>query len=287
MNSMTGFSRVQVANDAFSLTWEMKSVNHRFLDQFYRLPESWRFIEPQLRQILNKTLNRGRVEVVFQYKLQNTTLPQVNMNLLSQLVGLSKDIANQYQIQDDLSTSHCLGLPLIWSNQDTALTEEQVEVALESFAEAVKQLCAHRKQEGRAITELLTYRVEKLKTYVTHIRELSSDSLVVLKEKLKQKISALYTGHFDEQRLEQELIFQVMRLDIAEELDRLVTHLTEIQRVLLEKGANGRRLDFLVQECHRETNTIGSKTDSSQVSQIAIDMKVLIEQMREQIQNVE
>ena len=97
----------------------------------------------------------------------------------------------------------------------------------------------------------------------------------------------LYSGHFDEQRLEQELICQVMRLDIAEELDRLETHLTEIQRVLLEKGANGRRLDFLVQECHRETNTIGSKTDSAQISQIAIDMKVLIEQMREQIQNVE
>ena len=287
MISMTGFSRLQFMCDSFCMNWEIKSVNHRFLDQFYRLPESLRFIEPELRQILTSSLNRGRVEVVLQCKQQYATLPQANMNLLAELVKLSKNIANEYHIQDDLSTSHCFSLPMIWSNQDTKFTEQQVQVVVESFAQAIQQLCDYRKQEGLAIQQLLQSRVENLQAYVLQIKDLSHGRQHALKEKLEQKLAMFYTGNFDEQRLEQELVLQLMRLDIAEELDRLQTHLNEIQRVLATKGANGRRLDFLVQECHRETNTISSKTDSSQISQISIEMKVLIEQMREQIQNVE
>ena len=271
MNSMTAFSRLQVSIDTLVITWEIKSVNHRFLDQFYRLPEQFRHIEPLLRQEIAKVLQRGRIEINMQLKQQSNQLASFNKGLIADVMRLSEDIK----------------LPNIWSSQELILSKQQTQLVINSFKEALFNLVTCRRQEGEVISKLLLDRVEKLDASVEEIKLLSKNSQQDLKEKLLQKIKVLYTGTFDEQRLEQELVIQLMRLDIAEELDRLDAHLNEIRRVLKEDKKNGRRLDFLVQECHRETNTIGSKTDSKKISQLAIDMKVLIEQMREQIQNVE
>lgn len=287
MNSMTAFSRLQVSIDTLVITWEIKSVNHRFLDQFYRLPEQFRHIEPLLRQEIAKVLQRGRIEINMQLKQQSNQLASFNKGLIADVMRLSEDISNEYQIPNDLTTSQCFKLPNIWSSQELILSEQQTQLVINSFNDALLHLVACRRQEGEVISKLLLDRVEKLHSSLEEIKLLSKNSQQDLKEKLLQKIKVLYTGTFDEQRLEQELVIQLMRLDIAEELDRLDAHLNEIRRVLKEDKNNGRRLDFLVQECHRETNTIGSKTDSKKISQLAIDMKVLIEQMREQIQNVE
>jgi uncharacterized protein (TIGR00255 family) len=287
MNSMTAFSRLQVSIDSLLMTWEIKSVNHRFLDQFYRLPEQFRHIESVLRQEISKVLQRGRIEISMQLKQHSTQLASFNTELIADIMRLSEEISNKFQIPNDLTTSQCFKLPNIWSSADLTLSEQQTQLVLESFKEALAHLVTCRRQEGEVISKLLLDRVEKLHESVEEIKLLSKNSQQDLKEKLLQKIKVLYTGTFDEQRLEQELVIQLMRLDIAEELDRLDAHLNEIRRVLNEDKNNGRRLDFLVQECHRETNTIGSKTDSKKISQLAIDMKVLIEQMREQIQNVE
>ncbi len=284
---MTAFSRLQVSIDSLLMTWEIKSVNHRFLDQFYRLPEQFRHIESVLRQEISKVLQRGRIEISMQLKQHSTQLASFNTELIADIMRLSEEISNKFQIPNDLTTSQCFKLPNIWSSADLTLSEQQTQLVLESFKEALAHLVTCRRQEGEVISKLLLDRVEKLHESVEEIKLLSKNSQQDLKEKLLQKIKVLYTGTFDEQRLEQELVIQLMRLDIAEELDRLDAHLNEIRRVLNEDKNNGRRLDFLVQECHRETNTIGSKTDSKKISQLAIDMKVLIEQMREQIQNVE
>jgi uncharacterized protein (TIGR00255 family) len=288
MKSMTAFSRFQLNIEQILIIWEIKSVNHRFLDQFYRLPEQFRAIEPQLRQLISQHLNRGRLEINLQVKsTQSSALPSLNEEALKDLVRLSDLIANQYQIANDLTVQSCLRMPNIWGGNDFSLSTEHLETIVSSFKQALEILVSYRQQEGLAIQQLLLDRINKLQSNVEQIRGLAQDAVPQLKQRLYQKIENLYDGQFDEQRLEQELVMQVMRLDIAEELDRLSTHLNELRRVVVDDACHGRRLDFLVQELHRETNTIGSKTDSITISQLIIDMKVFIEQMREQIQNVE
>jgi|LauGreDrversion4_2_1035121.scaffolds.fasta_scaffold10891_2 uncharacterized protein (TIGR00255 family) len=288
MKSMTAFSRYQLNIEQMLITWEIKSVNHRFLDQFYRLPEQYRAIEPQLRQLISQYLNRGRLEINLQVKsTQSSALPSLNEEALKDLVRLSELIANRYQIANDLTVQSCLRIPNIWGGNDFSLSTEHQEIIVSSFKQALEILVSYRQQEGLAIQQLLLERINKLQSHVEQIRGLVQDALPQLKQRLHQKIDNLYDGKFDEQRLEQELVIQVMRIDIAEELDRLSTHLNELRRVVIDDACHGRRLDFLVQELHRETNTIGSKTDSIAISQLIIDMKVFIEQMREQIQNVE
>ena len=288
MKSMTAFSRFQLNIDQMVITWEIKSVNHRFLDQFYRLPEQFRSVEPKLRQLISQSVSRGRLEINLQFKnAQNSALPNLNEEALTDLVSLSQRISTQYQIANDLTVQSCLRMPSIWGSNEPSLSNEHIDAIVSSFQNALDVLVSCRQQEGLAIRQLLLERIHKLQSHVEQIRSLSEEALPQLKRRLHHKIDSLFEGKFDEQRLEQELVMQAIRLDIAEELDRLSTHLNELMRVVLDDACHGRRLDFLVQELHRETNTIGSKTDSTSISQLIIDMKVFIEQMREQIQNVE
>jgi uncharacterized protein (TIGR00255 family) len=287
MNSMTAFSRLQRLVGDYLLVWELKTVNHRFLDPFFRLPDALRAMEPQLRNIIGQYLSRGRIEISLQFKNQAQQLPQLNEEVLAGFVNLSAQLSQRFQIANDLTVSQCLNLPNVWSNQQTTLSDEVVDEILETFKQALQQLVKNRSQEGQAIQQLLLNRVDSLVALVEQIKSLTTDNHLSFREKIQQKLQFLTSGSYDEGRLEQELAFQLMRLDISEEIDRLETHLSEIKRVIDAKDSHGRRLDFLIQELHRETNTIGSKTDSKQVSQLTIDMKVYIEQMREQIQNVE
>jgi uncharacterized protein (TIGR00255 family) len=265
----------------------VKSVNHRFLDQFYRLPESYRRLESQLRPLVGQKLKRGRVEIFLQMKRHDEqVLNQINTTFLTQFLELSEKVAKEFQIANDIKVSHCLAWPNMFQsteNQD----DDFYPAVLESFNDVMHQLIQARQQEGRAIEKMLTDRVEKIQGLVQSIQSQKELQLPALREKLNKKIALITSQMVDSSRLEQELAICMMRLDIAEELDRLNAHLLEIHRVFKEKDAHGRRLDFLIQELHRETNTIGSKTESKVISQMVIDMKVLIEQMREQIQNVE
>ena len=287
MNSMTAFARFQTTLESAELTWELKSVNHRFLDLFFRLPENLRFLEPKLRQILSKNLTRGRVEVSLHYKIHaQQSFENLNHELIDGLVSAASMLADKHQIPNDFGVKACLTWPSVWQQTDLAL-ETVASQAILAFEEATAQLIKMREQEGRAILSLLEEKRLKILSYLQLISEHQSRYPILAKEKIKAKVALLTDISFDRQRLEQELVLMLMRNDIAEEMDRLQTHLFELEKILYQKDALGRRLDFLIQELHRETNTIGSKTDESQISQHIIEMKVLIEQMREQIQNVE
>lgn len=288
MHSMTAFSRIQLSFEPYEMTWEIKTVNHRFLDIFFRLPESMRFLEPHLRQLISQKLSRGRIEVSLQLKaFQSKLLPRLNHHLLNELVNLSSEIAEKYQIPNDFGVRTCLTWPNIWETNDTGSQEVLKEKCLESFDAAINDLLMIRNQEGQAIALLLKERVLGIQKHLNEIKSELSNEPQRLRDKIKAKMELLVPGVIDEQRLEQELALFLMRLDIAEEMDRLETHLIEMNKAIENKGAIGRRLDFLIQELHRETNTISSKTDSKSISYHSIEIKVLIEQMREQIQNVE
>ena len=285
---MTAFSRTQLSYAQYEITWEIKTVNHRFLDIFFRLPESMRLLETSLRALIGQSLSRGRVEVSLQIKSYQTgQLPRLNRAMLEDLLQLSNDLSVEYQIPNDFGVRSCLSWPSIWENNDSSSQDILKEKCLESFKEALQELSTVRHQEGLAIATLLHERIELIKKHVKSIQDELLNTPHRLKEKLASKLELIMSNTVDPSRIEQELAMLLMRLDISEELDRLETHLVEIKKAIDGKGAIGRRLDFLVQELHRETNTMSSKTDSKSISYCSIEMKVLIEQMREQIQNVE
>jgi len=286
MQSMTAFSRVQLIRDSNELTWEIKTVNHRYLDVFFSLPEPLRYLEAELRNILAKSLSRGRVEVVLQVKSQcNKVVPKLNEALLDNILQLSNTIASKYQIQNDLTVSSCLTLPHIWELGKEKLANDLTEQCIESFNQALQEIVAARSKEGAVIKGLLIDKAEQIKQYVQLIRSDLQDAPNRMRDKLLAKAALIIPG-LDNARLEQEIAAQLMRLDISEELDRLENHLHETVNALGQMGM-GRRLNFLVQELHREVNTISAKNDLISVSNYSIEIKVLIEQMREQIQNVE
>lgn len=290
MQSMTAFSRVQGLEKSFEWTWEIKTVNHRFLDVVFRLPESFRCLEMQLRSQLSQRLSRGRVEVSLQFKsTTGNSIPRINQALLAELLAVADDLSKTYQIPNDLSVQSCLNWPELF--EFTANVDEDFcqKKCLESFDEVLLQLTQTRQREGNAICLILEDKIRLLETHLQAIQNELCDLPQRMKEKIQAKISLLLSesSMIDGERLEQELAVFLMRLDISEEIDRLLSHLLEMKNTIENKGAMGRRLDFLVQELHRETNTIGSKTDSKLIRTHSIEMKVLIEQMREQIQNVE
>ena len=286
MQSMTAFSRVQLIRDSNELTWEIKTVNHRYLDVFFSLPEPLRYLEAELRNILAKSLSRGRVEVVLQVKSQcNKVVPKLNEALLDNILQLSNTIASKYQIQNDVTVSSCLTLPHIWELGKEKLANDLTEQCIESFNQALQEIVAARSKEGAVIKGLLIDKAEQIKQYVQLIRSDLQDAPNRMRDKLLAKAALIIPG-LDNARFEQEIAAQLMRLDISEELDRLENHLHETVNALGQMGM-GRRLNFLVQELHREVNTISAKNDLISVSNYSIEIKVLIEQMREQIQNVE
>lgn len=290
MQSMTAFSRVQSLEEQYEWTWEIKTVNHRFLDVFFRLPEAFRCLEMQLRSQISQKLSRGRVEVSLQFKTSSSQkMPRINQAAIEELVALAEHLSRIYQIPNDLSVQSCLNWPNLFESTSPEEQDLYQQKCLNSFDKALVDLCQIRRREGEVIAVLLQDRICLLEQHLCAIENELRDTPARLKEKIQAKIAMLLSESnlIDAQRLEQELAVFLMRLDISEEVDRLRAHLLETKNTIENKGAMGRRLDFLVQELHRETNTIGSKTDSTSIRTHSIEMKVIIEQMREQIQNVE
>lgn len=290
MQSMTAFSRVQGLEKSFEWTWEIKTVNHRFLDVVFRLPESFRCLEMPLRSQLSQSLSRGRVEVTLQFKsTTGNSIPRINQAFLTELLAIADDLSKTYQIPNDLSVQSCLNWPDLFESRANVDEDFCQKKCLEFFDEALLQLTQARQREGSVICLFLEDRIGLLATHLQAIQNELCDMPQRMKEKIQAKMALLLSesSMMDSGRLEQELAVFLMRLDISEEVDRLQSHLLEMKNTIENKGAMGRRLDFLVQELHRETNTIGSKTDSKSIRTHSIEMKVLIEQMREQIQNVE
>ena len=287
IHSMTAFARSQKQIDAGHLCWEIRSVNHRYLDLSFRMPESFRFLETTLRGSLRDKINRGKLEC--QLKYQDTTSDNqsmlINIGMVNALVDLSGQLASTHHVANDLSVSHILSWPgVVQAGQldMDALGQQAVEL----FEEAIAQLAQARATEGSALKAHVESRLELLKAEVTQSKSILSSMTNQTKDKLLTRLQTVKM-EVSEARVEQEIAMILARLDVSEELDRLDTHIKEVSRALNCDKIAGRRLDFLMQELNREANTLSSKSDSVILTQSAVEMKVLIEQMREQIQNIE
>jgi len=288
---MTAFARVQESNDTGSITWELRSVNHRYLEPGIKLPEDFRQLEPEIRKLLGRYLTRGKVDLSLRYKIDQQQQSGIGLNedILHSLREVEQQVLNIVHEGSKLSVSDILSWPGVISEGecDFASLHQLAKSCLES---ALQQLQQSREDEGSALEEMIRSRCGQVSDIVAEVRKHRPELITALREKwesaLDEKLQQ-WRESANENRLEQELVMLAQKLDVEEELDRLDTHIAEVLNVLDRDEAVGRRLDFLMQELNREANTLGSKSQDSMTTQQAVDLKVLIEQMREQVQNIE
>lgn len=287
LKSMTAFSRKESVNDWGMLVWEMRSVNHRYLDVSIRIADDLRLIEPQVREKINARLSRGKVEVSLRFKPSQKVSSQiaVNESLASQVAESAK--ALQQMIGDDQSVSamEVLRWPGVVSQAEADFGPLQ-KLAMELFDTALEDYIETRRREGEKTAQMLTERCSAIDEIIAKVKVLRPQAVERQRTKLMSRIEELDIDH-DTGRLEQELVYISQRLDVAEELDRLTAHLSELRDILKRDEPVGRRLDFLVQEFNREANTLSSKSADAETTALSVDLKVYIEQMREQVQNIE
>ncbi len=284
---MTAYAGNEVSIGDITLNCELRSVNHRYCDITLKLPDHLRFIETDLRALLATKINRGKVECAISYKKQAKNGQSFNVNLeaVAALLAATDLIEQQMQASLSFSALDILAFPNITqepSIDKLILNEEVTQLVKTTLAKFLEV----REREGAQLKVLLAERCIKIQAFSVLAAKRMPDVLLLIRNKLKDKIDELQVQP-DFDRLEQELVFVAQKLDITEELDRLDTHIIEVLRVLQEKEPVGRRLDFLMQELNREANTLSSKSTDKEMTAIAIELKVLIEQMREQIQNIE
>jgi uncharacterized protein (TIGR00255 family) len=286
IHSMTAFARAEQAGTHGTLSWELRSVNHRYLEPHLRLPESFRDLEGAVREALRNGLSRGKVECTLRFSDDSTGKAlQVDLERAAQLVAAAESVANLIKQPAALNPLEVLGWPGVLV-ADAADPQALNQNALALFTEALNELKKGREREGAELAKLLNERLDSILEQVATLRELVPQMLAGQRQKILDRCADMQ-AELDPQRLEQELVIQAQKSDVAEELDRLSTHVSEVRRVLKTGGQAGRRLDFLMQELNREANTLGSKAFDTRSTQAAVNLKVLIEQMREQVQNIE
>ena len=286
VRSMTAFGRAEVNYATGNAVWEMRSVNHRYLEPHFRLPEAARSQESKLRELLRKTLNRGKVEMSLTLKPNSgeVTGLQVNQALVEELLKAANKVA---PATDSLSLNplEILKWPGVIAEPETD-ADEQAQAILDGFKTALQQVLENREREGAELAGFIEARLVGIGEQVAQVRKLLPQILEGQREKLRTRLSELLE-EIDKDRIEQEIALLAQKADVDEELDRLEAHITETRRVLKNGGPIGRRLDFLMQEFNREANTLSSKSVVTDTTQAAVELKVLIEQMREQVQNIE
>lgn len=285
--SMTGFAREESQQPWGKAICEVRSVNHRYLEPSLRMPDTLRSLEPELREQLRQELSRGKVEVSFSLKTEQAESSELILNkaLTRDLVQLAEQVQQELPNPTPLNSLEILQWPGVVQAQE--LDQKRVEACTkELFASTLQQLIHHREREGAELGKFIEQRLTAINTHVETLRERLPELLAHQQERLRGKLEALSVD-VHEERFAQEVVYLAQKADVAEELDRLETHLAEVRRTLDHPNAIGRRLDFLMQELNREANTLSSKSISSETSQVAVDLKVLIEQMREQVQNIE
>ncbi|WP_043307661.1 YicC/YloC family endoribonuclease [Pseudomonas sp. ML96] len=286
VHSMTAFARVEGAEANGTLSWELRSVNHRYLEPHLRLPEAFRDLEGAVREALRQGLSRGKVECTLRFAEENAGKSlQVDENRARQLVAAAEQIAALIQQPAPLNPLEVLAWPGVLV-ADASDPQALNAAALKLFEQALGELKNGRAREGAELAKLLNERLDNILEEVAALRVLIPEMLANQRQKIETRFAEMQ-AELDPQRLEQELVLLAQKSDVAEELDRLSTHVTEVRRVLKAGGAAGRRLDFLMQELNREANTLGSKAFDPRSTQSAVTLKVLIEQMREQVQNIE
>ncbi|QEY59868.1 YicC family protein [Pseudomonas sp. C27(2019)] len=286
VHSMTAFARVEQNGAYGTLSWELRSVNHRYLEPLLRLPDTLREVEATVRETLRNGLSRGKVECTLKLTESSTESGlQVNQERAQQLIQAAEQIAQQIQQPAALNPMDVLAWPGVLTTQSVD-SQALNSAAIELFNSALLQLKESRAREGADLARLISERLDAIQTEVSLLRDLVPQMLEQQRQKILTRCQEMQV-ELDAQRLEQELVLLAQKSDVAEELDRLSTHISEVHRVLKTGGAIGRRLDFLMQELNREANTLGSKAFDTRSTQAAVNIKVLIEQMREQVQNIE
>ena len=285
--SMTGFAAAAVERDTGSFALELRAVNHRYLDIQFRLPDQLSGLEPQLREAIAAQLTRGKVECRVSHAPRPTAQSPAPLNpaMLRQLSQWSAEVKQALPTAGDLSVAEVLR----WNGvlQGTLLSADAMrEVVLELVQQALQDFTQARAREGAKLKEFLLQRVVQIQELAVVVAPRIPAAISAYEEKLAARLQLVMQSS-DDERIRQEISLYATRIDVGEELSRLQTHLVEVERVLAQGGAAGKRLDFLVQELHREANTLGAKSVDAEVSRVSMEMKLLIEQMREQIQNIE
>jgi uncharacterized protein (TIGR00255 family) len=284
---MTGFAMEARDLAGGAITVELRAVNSRFLDLVFKMGEDFRALEPQIRERLSERVKRGKLEcrVGFNPRKDAALAGELNQALLAQLAGLAARVRQAAPDALPLQTGEILRWPGMLG--DTAPDPDTLhEAVLTLLDTAIADFNASRAREGDKLKTVILERVAAMRAHVTTLRPQVPAIVAAYRDKLQRRMEEILQSP-DSERLHQEVVLFAQKIDVDEELDRLGTHLTEVERVVKAGGATGKRLDFLMQELHREANTLGSKSASLELSQVSVDLKVLIEQMREQVQNLE
>lgn len=285
IHSMTAYARHEVKGDWGNGVWEIRSVNQRYLETFIRLPEQFRALEPVIREKLRKQLQRGKVEVSLKFNVNPAHVGEMKINQ-----ALAKQIMKnatwlQEQIDGEISPMDILRWPGVMEAEEMDMDSVQTEL-LSGFDKTVSDFIDARGSEGANLETMIDTRLTAIIDQVEIVNGQMPEVMKWQREKLTNRLEEL-KAEIDQNRLEQELIYLAQKQDVAEELDRLQSHVKETRKILKKGGACGRRLDFMMQEFNREANTLASKSINTEVTNAAVELKVLIEQMREQIQNIE
>ena len=285
--SMTAFARIQQTLDEGELIWEIRSVNHRFLELHLKMPEDFRASETRFREILQHRLKRGKVECFLRFNAntQQSAGIKINPQQAKSLVSACQEINDLLHQPSEVDPMEVLQWPGVV--QESKLDMKPVLVACEtSLNKALDDLIANREREGGRMRDLILQRCESIQKIVNKTRKKMPEIQARYQKKIRERLDAINI-EVNHDRLEQELVYLAQKMDVDEEIDRLDSHLKEMNDVLNRDEAVGRRLDFLMQELNREANTLGSKSADISSTNASVELKVLIEQMREQIQNIE
>jgi len=287
IHSMTAFARESAATDQGVLTVELRSVNHRYLDCTFKLPDALRPLEQRLREMAAAAMARGKLDCLIRLQGQTAQYGDLNINTshLEKLVVATAQIAQHMPGLATPSTLEVLQFPGICGADDDS--EEHLQKDAQTlFRTTIDNLLANRQREGDKLEALLLDRLAQVEAAVAATRQLLPALMQQQRDRISARINELDI-EIDRNRLEQELVYLAQKADVDEELDRLEAHVGEVRHTLEKGGPCGRRLDFLMQELNREANTLSSKSIASSTTRNAVELKVLIEQMREQIQNIE
>lgn len=283
---MTAYINETQQTEWGTLTWEVKTVNHRYLEINFRVPELFRQLEPSARQCIKQQLQRGKVDVYLKF-LPGEKLPfdfTLNQDLLTKLAKINQKINSQF------ANTHMNIIDLL--NWQGVLQTKEVhidlleKVSLELLQAGLVKINEQRQREGEGLKKFLQQRLNQISTELLKVKEQLPQALQLMRDKITTRFAELKL-EIDQSRIEQEMVWLVQKSDIAEELQRLQAHIKEVERILTVGDACGRRLDFLMQELNREANTLASKSINTTITRAALEMKVCIEQMREQVQNIE
>ncbi|MEE9452167.1 MAG: YicC/YloC family endoribonuclease [Gammaproteobacteria bacterium] len=287
MKSMTAFASKRAQGEWGSAVWELRAVNHRYFEVSFRLPGFLRELETSLRRCLTKHLHRGKLDVYlsFQADVDSGTEVIVNESLAKSLVSSAAQIVQLTQQTSPIQAMDILRWPGVTEVRQTCAETTKAELLL-LFEEAVVDLNACRLREGDALKTLLQVRLEKIDKIVQEVQLLQVGIAQQANDKLLKACQRM-VAEIEPNRLQQEVAILAQKYDVAEELDRLQTHVIEVTRVIDQEGAIGRRLDFLMQEINREANTLSAKAFNTEITAASVEVKVLVEQLREQVQNIE